>query len=122
MKKLIVVLLLIPLFMNAQENKFKIKEDAINHFAAGFIVGGGAQMILYQHTGSKFWSFVGGNIAGLSAGILKESIDTNFSKRDLRHTILGSLSATITVRLIIGKSILKKDCTMAQLFEAELYE
>ena len=122
MKKLIVVLLLIPICLNAQEYKFKIKEDAINHFGFGAVIGGFSQCVLYQQTGSKFWSFVGGNVAALGCGIIKESIDTKFSNRDLRNTILGSLNATITVRLIIGKSILKKDCTIAQLFEAELYE
>jgi len=117
MKRLTLILLLISTLVNAQEPSH-IKDDAYKHYTAGFIVGGVSDAIMYDITGSKFWSFVSGNLAAAGVGILKESLDPVFSARDLRNTILGSLTVTFTIRIIIGKAKHKKHFTIEQLVEA----
>ena len=120
MRKLIIILLFISTFVNAQVKEYNvnIKQDAIDHFAASFIISGVSSSFLYDKTGNKFWATVGGLFISSSVGLGKELLDSNFSKRDMKNNLLGSISGALTVRLIIGKAKHRKHFTTEQLIEA----
>lgn len=126
MKKLIIILLLMPICLNAQ-----IKQDKINHFSAGFLISGIGNITTYeliQNTDIKpFWtkaiSFTVGAGLGVLAGHAKEKYDLRnggyYSKMDLESTMYGSLTGSFTIRLVLWNSIPKSHVPIKDIFDIE---
>jgi len=89
--------------LNAQ-----IKEDDMLHFGAGILSGAAGAFVASELSdGNRFWTFTGAIAGGLLAGTIKESIDKKnygtWDNRDLGATILGGITAGITIDLFTGK-------------------
>lgn len=114
MKYVIMLLLISSLTIKAQ-----IKQDAVDHFAAGYFIGAAVTGITWHYTGKKWHSFAIGVIASSAVGLIKEQIDEQTNRvasfRDARNTILGGLSGSFTITLIIGKSRKEKKCQTTKL-------
>ena len=117
MKKLLttIIIILLTLNLNAQ-----IQDDKINHFSVGYLIGAVSNIQTYELLSmtninpktSKVISFGVGVGMGLLAGHLKEKYDSNhegvYNKQDLKATTVGSLSGSLTVRLILWNSVPRK--------------
>jgi hypothetical protein len=97
-------------------------EDKINHFSCGYIIGLSGNCIGYEISKNKTIGLLSGIILSSTAGILKENYDRNnggkFNNQDLKSTVIGGLSGSLTIRIILWNSIHRKKATMGQYFEA----
>lgn len=89
-------------------------KDAEAHFAFGTFAGVAASGCVWQKTGNRWLSATSGIVASAIIGVAKETYDQNndrlFSKRDLKNTLLGGLTGTLSFHLILGrKSIHQKN-------------
>lgn len=106
--KFLLLLVLFPLFSNAQINRDK----KIEHIVAGFIIGGTGNFIVYKLTDNKTIGLISGTALSILAGHIKEKLDEKngkyYSTNDLMYTSFGGLGGSITVRVIIGNKERKK--------------
>ena len=103
-----VYLLLIPLFC-IQTLYAQLEEDKAMHFAAGAISGSvGAVVASEISDNNKYWTLAGSVVGSLLAGTVKEAIDqqryNGWDNTDLGATVLGGISAGVTINLFTGKS------------------
>lgn len=100
MKKLIIIIFLIPLFCQAQKKILNIQVDKIYHLSAGICISEIAYIPYYTNkwdfrTSTKvaFWG-------SLTLACYKEMADsygqTGWNWNDIKYTMIGSLS-TITI-------------------------
>ena len=110
MKKLITLLLLFSYAAKAQE----IQPDKVDHFAVGYVISAMGNGLTYafltenrimKSRRAKIVSFCTGIAISSLAGHLKEKRDKIYSKKDLQATALGGFAGSITISLIINKSI-----------------
>lgn len=109
MKKLIIILFLIPVCCQAQEKVFSIEKDKIYHLSAGVAISEAAYMPYYL----KKWDFrTSTKIAfwgSLTLACYKEMADsygqTGWSWSDIGYTMTGSL---VTIGVNYGIHKLKK--------------
>mgnify|MGYP003648200016 CR=1 FL=1 len=108
MKKVILVLALalgLGSVMNTQAQTIEgIGDDKIYHFAAGMLIGGGVQAVVYSETGSRKKAVIYGLMSGLTIGLAKEVVDeinyNGFDSKDLLATVLGSVTIIVPFDLI----------------------
>lgn len=103
-----VCLLLIPLLC-IQTLSAQLEEDKALHFAAGAISGSVGAMVASEISDkNKFWTLAGSLAGSLLAGTVKEAIDqqryNGWDNADLGATVLGGISAGVTINLFTGKS------------------
>ena len=116
MKKLITILFLFAFTINAQETK---QQDFWKHYTAGVIVGGLSYTAGWEITKNRWWAFTIGNVTTAGIAIAWEYyVSPSVSGKDIRNTILGSLTFTTIVLPITGP-IHRKKATMEQLMEAD---
>jgi len=104
----ITILLLLPTFSNAQ-----LAEDKVLHFGAGVLTGAASAFVASELSdGNRFWTFTGAITGSLLAGTIKEAIDNknngDWDNGDLGATVLGGITAGITIDLFTGKRRNKK--------------
>lgn len=112
MKKLIILLFLLPFSLNAQ-----IEEDKALHFEAGFMIGATSNAITYVILSDKtnikpVWCkgiafFTGVGLSTL-AGHIKETNDDHYNCKDLNNTIYGGLAGSFSLTLILWRSRYEK--------------
>ena len=78
------------------------------HFSAGMLAGAGGALISSEISdGNRFWTFAGAVAASALAGTIKEAIDeknyNGWSNRDLGATLLGGITAGVTIDLFTSK-------------------
>ena len=104
MKKVAVVLLMglaiMLTTMNVQAQTIEgIGDDKIYHFAAGMLLGGGVQAVVYSETGNRKKAVIYGLMSGLTIGLAKELVDeinyNGFDSKDLLATVLGSVTIIV---------------------------
>lgn len=106
MKKIIIIIFLLPLFCQAQEKVFSIKKDKIYHLSAGIAISEAAYIPYYTNkwdfrTSTKvaFWG-------SFTLACYKEMADsygqTGWSWSDIGYTMTGSI-ATIVINYGIHK-------------------
>lgn len=122
MKKLIIILLLIPICLNAQTKSTdifgkEIQDDKINHFAISYIGSAGITTLSYKLLCKKtnLHPILCKAIAGISGfgimtglGFIKEKNDPFFNPYDMEANKLGALSGSFTIEIFLFKSITKK--------------
>jgi hypothetical protein len=86
----------------------QLAEDDLLHFGAGILSGAAGAFVASELSdGNRFWTFTGAIAGGLLAGTVKESIDkknyNTWDNRDLGATVLGGITAGITIDLFTGK-------------------
>jgi hypothetical protein len=121
MKKLFSILLLLPLFLTAQQkssigwmfiNSNTIDLDKQAHFVGGAWAGVTGYAIAYGANGkkrgnAKLWGIVTATVLGT----LKEVSDINttgFDNADLAYTIAGGVFTTYTFDFLVGLNIRKQ--------------
>ena len=92
MKKLIVILLLLPLFCNAQEDKLK-------HFVVGAAITEVTYFAAYQLTEDVTKSTIIALGTSLLAGVTKELIDDKFCPKDVAATLGGGVMIGIAINI-----------------------
>ena len=105
--KLIAVVFVLMAFIH-NPTYAQIEQDDILHFSAGMLAGAGGALISSEISdGNRFWTFAGAVAASALAGTIKEAIDekkyNGWSNRDLGATVLGGISAGITIDLFTAK-------------------
>lgn len=102
MKKLLVILLFLPILCQAQKDK-------VMHFAAGAVVSSITFITVSEITENRniaFWSSVG---ASVLVGLVKEFYDERkyggFDTRDLVATSMGGLTVSVSFRFAFGDKI-----------------
>jgi Predicted periplasmic lipoprotein len=98
--KTIVLFLAISTYCNAQ----LIQQDKVLHFGAGAVIGSATYTVVFDYTKDKRKAFLACFISSVIAGTAKEILDSKkqnnkFNTRDLNATILGGLSAGITINI-----------------------
>lgn len=129
MKNLLIVLLLSAYTLNAQ-----VETDKLNHLGAGYLAGfvgnGGTYKLLTEFTSiktnhCKWLSFAAGLGTSILAGHLKEVHDMNsdsfYSKKDLQYTGLGGLLGSLSVTIIIGRSVPESKIPKTEIFDVEYF-
>jgi VanZ family protein len=105
MKKLIIIMLLITSTAQAQVHKELMRSDRLLHASAGYVITGTSTALLYQVTDQDWIAEVVGLMIGISAGIAKEAWDYGQGRQpefyDGLATGLGSVAATVTIRLTV---------------------
>lgn len=91
----------------------QLERDKILHFGAGAISGiVGATIADKVSRGDPYWRFAGAITASLLAGLAKEAYDENkyegWDNGDLAATVLGGVTAGVTINLFSGKKNKKK--------------
>jgi hypothetical protein len=127
MKKLLIILLLIPIICNSQ-----IKQDKINHLAIGYLIGFAGNGLTYNLLANKtnikplnckIMSFAISNGLGLLAGHIKEKYDSNnegfYNKKDFNFTGVGTLAGSLSITLIIGKSMPENRIPIKDIYDLE---
>jgi len=94
----------------------QIQNDDVLHFSAGILSGAGGALIASEIShGNRFWTFAGAVAGSVLAGSIKEAIDernyNGWDNRDLGATILGGISAGITIELLTSKRRKRKNQT-----------
>jgi len=91
---------------------FNENPDKVNHFTVGYMIGFSSNAIIDEITKNKHIAFVCGIALSVLAGHLKETYDkknnNNYSRNDFIATSIGGAFGSVTVRLIIGKSVHRK--------------
>lgn len=103
MKKLIIILFLIPVFCNAQ-----LAQDKQAHLFTSYTLGVAGNGIVWELTGNKWLAFGSGVALGTGLGLIKESFDREFSKEDMKYNIAGAFLGSFTLRIVIGNAIHRK--------------
>ena len=102
MKKILLILLFITSFANAQ-----VQKDKVKHFVAGAVISSVSYAWIYQATHSHKKAFWGGLGVSILAGVVKESIDQynygGFDIKDLGATGLGGVTGTVTIEIFRKK-------------------
>lgn len=129
MKKLTIILLMIPILAGAQ-----IAEDKIHHFSCGAMIAGVANITTYdlikdtrlKPSYSKIVAMAVGLGIGMLAGHAKEIYDEKqgryYSHSDYKATGYGALFGTVSVRLVIWNSVPKSHVPIKDLWEMEITE
>jgi len=90
----------------------EFKEDKINHFSCGYIIGYGGNLIGYKITKNKTIGLISGVILSSLAGHLKEKYDSEnegiYNKKDLLNTSLGGIEPEIDVVLNAPAKVVTK--------------
>ena len=91
----------------------QIQNDDVLHFSAGILSGAGGAFIASEIShGNRFWTFTGAIAGSLLAGTIKEAIDNKnyggWDNRDLGATVLGGITAGITIDIFTKKRKTKK--------------
>ena len=108
MKKLLLIILLLPLISNAQS-------DVTKHYIAGNIISTGVGYATYKITDKVGVSLITGFVSGIVAGIVKEEIwdkrmDNGFHEhKDIYNTSWGSSVGTVMLVVIINENKIKKE-------------
>ena len=105
MKKLILLLLFIPIFAFSQkvEKPFYKQNDKQAHFFAGAVIAQSTYHFVYKHTEDKKTATICAMVMPIAVGLTKELIDSRkggsgFNKQDLLATTLG-VSIVIPIRI-----------------------
>ncbi len=105
------------------ETKHSQKQDNLNHFGAGFMIGSIGNCVGYEIFQNKTAGLITGIVLSSTAGYLKEKYDEKngkiFNKSDFTSTVYGGITGSVTIRFVLWNSIHRKKCTMQQYFEAE---
>jgi VanZ family protein len=105
MKKLIIILLLITSTAQAQVHNELMRSDRLLHASAGYVITASTTGVLYNFTDQDWIAEVVGLMIGISAGIAKEAWDYGQGRQpefyDGLATGLGSVAATVTIRLTV---------------------
>ena len=108
MKKLLLIILLLPLISNAQS-------DVTKHYIAGNIISTGVGYATYKLTDKVGVSLIAGFVSGVVAGIVKEEIwDKRMGKgfhehKDIYNTSWGSSVGTVMLVVLINENRIKKE-------------
>ena len=107
--KILLIFLLVNYNVKAQ-----LQEDDVLHFGAGILSGAAGGLIASEITnGNRFWTFAGAVGGSILAGSIKEAIDekkyNGWDNRDLGATILGGITAGITIDLLTSKRRKRKN-------------
>jgi len=86
----------------------QLEQDKVWHFGIGALCGvGGAVIAGELSDGNRFWTFAGAVGASLLAGVAKEALDEQqnnaWDNGDLAATVLGGVTAGITIDVFSGK-------------------
>lgn len=107
MKKLLLILILIPLISNAQTDK-------LYHNIAGNVISTGVGYGTYKLTNKVGLSIVSGLVSGIAAGYLKEELydkqwgKGTYDKKDMYATSWGSAVGSICLVVLIDNNKKKK--------------
>ena len=109
--KLILVVLAV---LGCKLSYAQIQNDDVLHFSAGVLSGAGGALIASEIShGDRFWTFAGAVAGSLLAGSIKEAIDernyNGWDNRDLGATLLGGITAGITIDLLTFKRRKRKN-------------
>lgn len=101
MKKILLLLLVLPIFANAQ---LLTEPDKQLHFAMGAAIQAGTYTIVYNKTKDKKKALLYSVGTAILAGTFKEIADSRqrsnrFDERDLLATTYGALSIGVTIQL-----------------------
>jgi len=107
MKTIITLTILLLTISNTCHAQF-ISNDGEYHVAAGALISGATYSIVYSKTKNKkkaFWYSLG---TATLAGIAKEVYDSTkknnrFDAGDAAATVVGGLTASVTLSLFVGK-------------------
>ena len=113
MKTIITFIILFFVISNTCHAQF-ISNDGEYHVAAGALISGTTYAIVYSKTKNKskaFWYSLG---ASAFAGIAKEVYDSikpsnHFDAADAAATVVGGLTASVTLSLFVGKKKKRKN-------------
>ena len=119
MKKLTIILLLIPICLNAQmrlEEDYSFKTDKQYHASAGILISTGMFAFVNNKTNDVNLAFNAAWMSGTTAGLLKEGFDLmsgrEISTADFGYTAIGALANALLLRQITkhrNKKKAKKD-------------
>lgn len=103
-----VVICLIFIAFGCQLTQAQIGKDKYLHFGAGVVAGaGGALLASELSDNNRFWTFTGAVGASLLAGLAKEAIDESnyggWDNADLGATVLGGITAGVTIDIFTGR-------------------
>jgi hypothetical protein len=109
MKKIILLLIIIPTILHAGNGpiKFEKFDDKAWHVWAGTFITAGSGWWIYKKTNSTWKACLGGAIIGGGAGVFKEAIwDKQWglgvcSNSDAYHTFWGSAVGSMALRITI---------------------
>ena len=95
------------LLFHTLSNAQLVKDDYL-HFGAGVLSGtAGAYVASELSDGDRWWTFTGAVASSIIAGTIKEAIDErkngSWDNRDLGATVLGGITAGITIEIFSNK-------------------
>jgi hypothetical protein len=101
----------------------QIQNDDVLHFSAGILSGAGGALIASEiSNGDRFWTFAGAVAGSILAGSIKEAIDernyNGWDNRDLGATILGGVTAGVTIDLLTSKRRKRKNSAYEETWNA----
>lgn len=108
MKKLLLILILLPFISNAQTDK-------LYHNLAGNVISTGVGYGTYKLTNKVGLSIVSGLVSGIAVGYLKEEVfdkrwgKGTYDKKDLYATSWGSSVGTVMLVVLINENKIKKE-------------
>jgi len=119
MRKLIFILLILPILGNAQDvgwlfvNKNTIPLDKQMHGAGGMYLGGVSYIVTYGETKNRKKSKIVGILTPIIVGTIKELSDSTksnnkFDWEDLGYTVGGGILATYTFDFLVGRANKKR--------------
>ena len=122
MRKLIFILLILPLLCNAQQesslgwlfvNENTIPLDKQMHGAGGMYLGGVSYIVTYGETKNRKKAKIIGILTPLILGTIKELSDNTKSNNkfdwgDLGYTVGGGIVATYTFDFLVGRANKKR--------------
>ena len=120
MRKLIFILLILPLLSNAQDvgwlfvNENTIPLDKQMHGAGGMYLGGVSYIVTYGQTKDRKKSKIVGILTPILVGTIKELSDSTksnnkFDWEDLGYTVGGGIVATFTFDFLVGRANRRND-------------
>ena len=100
--------LILFLILSSTCNAQLIQQDKVLHFGAGAAIGSASYAVVYDYTKDKRKAFLACLLSSVIAGTAKEVLDSKkennkFNAQDLNATILGGLSAGITINILNNK-------------------
>lgn len=116
MKAIVAFLICMCVFSNDCNAQF-ISDDGEYHVVAGALISGGTYALVYANTKNKNKAFWYSISASAFAGIAKEIYDStkptnNFDSADVAATVVGGLTATVTLSLFVGKRKRRKQTAL----------
>lgn len=110
------------LLLSIGQGHCQVESDKVSHFAGGAVVGAVGGMVAHELSdGNRFWTYAAAVGGSLLAGLVKEGIDKGqngeWDNGDVAATVLGGITAGVTIDIFTGKKRRKKRQQLTQIVD-----